>query len=156
MLPHYCHKISAKSVLSFLYNVISATSCASLYDKHGRTAGGAGGGIRVIDPDGFGTFEVMCDVKNGGGWTVIQRRVNANVDFYRGWCDYKIGFGSLGGNFWLGLDRIHRLAKARKHVLRVDLEDFKGNKAYVLYKKFFVASENDGYALNASDWSGKQ
>lgn len=55
----------------------------------------------------------MCDVKNGGGWTVIQRRVNANVDFYRGWCDYKNGFGSLGGNFWLGLDRIHRLAKAR-------------------------------------------
>ena len=88
----------------------------------------------------------MCDVENGGGWTVIQRRVNANVDFYRG----------LTGNFWLGLDRIHRLAKARKHVLRVDLEDFKGNKAYVLYKKFFVASENEGYALNASDWSGMQ
>lgn len=97
---------------------------------------------------------MMCDVKNNGGWTVIQRRVDASVNFYRGWCDYKNGFGNLAGNFWLGLDRIHRLTKARKHVLRVDLEDFDGNKAHVHYKIFFVASEADGYALNASDWSG--
>ena len=38
---------------------------------------------------------------------MFQGRQNASVDFYRGWQDYKNGFGDLNGNFWLGLDEIY-------------------------------------------------
>ncbi|KAK7479136.1 hypothetical protein BaRGS_00029654, partial [Batillaria attramentaria] len=33
------------------------------------------------------------------GWTMIQRRFNGSVDFYRPWSDYVEGFGDLDGEF---------------------------------------------------------
>jgi len=33
---------------------------------------------------------------------VIQRRLNGAVEFYRGWEDYRNGFGDIEKEFWLG------------------------------------------------------
>lgn len=33
---------------------------------------------------------------------VFQRRLNGKTDFYRGWEEYKNGFGNLEAEFWLG------------------------------------------------------
>ncbi|CAB3984479.1 Hypothetical predicted protein, partial [Paramuricea clavata] len=126
------------------------TSCSSLYKSGERKDG-----VYTINPDGLGSFQVRCDMQtDGGGWTVFQRRQDASVDFYRGWQDYKNGFGDLNGNFWLGLDRIHRLTKSGQNVLRVDLMDWTNDKAYAKYGSFSVASESDGYRLDLGSFSG--
>ena len=99
----------------------------------------------------------MCTVtkqQTGGGWVVFQKRLDGSVDFYRGWDDYKRGFGNLNGEFWLGLDKIHRLTKERSR-LHVDLEETTGKTAYAEYDFFGVASERSKYKLSLGTYSGK-
>ncbi|XP_046861545.1 fibrinogen C domain-containing protein 1-like [Xenia sp. Carnegie-2017] len=112
-------------------------------------------GVYQIDPDGQGSFNVYCDMTSyGGGWTVFQRRQDGSVDFYRGWNDYKEGFGNLSSEFWLGLDKIYRLTSARRNKLRVDLGDWSGNKAYAEYYYFSVKNESKKYQLSLGRYSG--
>ena len=108
-----------------------------------------------INPDGLGEFEVFCDQKTaGGGWTVFQKRRDGSVDFFRAWDDYKRGFGNLNGEFWLGLDRIHRLTVSGGYKLRVDLEYYNLVK-YAEYNLFAVGSEGTKYKLSLGSYSGK-
>lgn len=86
---------------------------------------------------------------------MFQKRLDGSVDFYLNWRDYKHGFGDLNGEFWLGLDKIHRLTSDNNNVLRVDLEDFEGSHTYAEYKMFGVKSENDKYKLILGSYSGK-
>ena len=98
---------------------------------------------------------MFCDQKNvGGGWTVVQKRLNGSVDFHRNWSDYKNGFGELDGESWLGLEKMHRLTKSPSK-LRVDLEDFDGKTAYAEYYMFVVATESKKYQLSVRNYSGK-
>ncbi|KAL9985717.1 hypothetical protein ACROYT_G008155 [Oculina patagonica] len=125
-------------------------NCAELYKSGQRISG-----VYTIDPDGSGAFDVYCDQTTaGGGWTVFQKRLDGSVDFYRGWADYKRGFGNLNGEFWLGLDKVNRLTKTTKNELRVDLEDTAGKTAYAEYDMFAVTSERTKYQLSLGTYSG--
>ena len=77
------------------------------------------------------------------------------MDFYRDWSDYKVGFGDVNGEFWLGLDKLHRLSNSGQNILRIDLMHFYGSTAYAEYGSFSVASEADNYKLNVGDFQGK-
>ena len=85
---------------------------------------------------------------------MFQKRLDGSVDFDRNWNDYRIGFGNLSGEFWLGLDKIHRLTSDSNSMLRVDLEDFERNSRYAEYNKFGVSGENDKYKLILGSYSG--
>ena len=86
--------------------------------------------VYTIKPDNQSAFQAHCDMDtDGGGWTVFQRRKDGSVDFYRYRTDYRQGFGILSGEFWLGLDKIHRLTPQ----LRIDMQDFEGNSSYAQY-----------------------
>ncbi|MBN3304977.1 ANGP4 protein, partial [Amia calva] len=67
---------------------------------------------------------VFCDMQ-GGGWTVVQHiTVNSTVDFDRTWQDYKLGFGSVNGDHWLGNEYLHQLTnQPGRYQLRVKLVD---------------------------------
>ena len=91
---------------------------------------------------------------DGGGWTVFQRRQDGLVDFYRGWNDYKAGFGQLTAEFRLGNDKIHRLTTSRPSSLRVELEDWNGVNVYAKYGKFNIGDEQTQYRLEVGSYSG--
>ena len=126
------------------------SDCSDLL-KSGHTQSG----LYSVNPDGTGHFTVYCDMRtDGGGWTVFQRRQDGSVDFYRGWNDYKAGFGQLTAEFWLGNDKIHRLTASRPSSLRVELEDWNGVKAYAKYGKFNIGDEQAQYRLEVGSYSG--
>ncbi|KAK1167072.1 fibroleukin-like [Acipenser oxyrinchus oxyrinchus] len=113
-------------------------------------------GLYRVTPDPRnGTFEVYCDMESyGGGWTVLQHRHNGSVSFNRTWKEYKKGFGSVKGEFWLGNDNIHLLTKAKDMILRIELEDFEGIREYAKYEEFYVSNEYLQYRLSVSGYSG--
>ena len=94
---------------------------------------------------------MFCDETTvGGGWLVFQKRLDGSVDFYRGLIEYKHGFGSLTGEFWLGLDKIHRLNRSGNY----KLEDFAGNTSHAEFDLFEVASEREKYKLSVGTYTG--
>uniref|UniRef100_A0A182YTV5 Fibrinogen C-terminal domain-containing protein n=1 Tax=Biomphalaria glabrata TaxID=6526 RepID=A0A182YTV5_BIOGL len=100
-------------------------------------------------------LKVMCDTKtDGGGWIIIQRRINGKVDFYRGWKEYRDGFGDYNiGEFYLGNENIFKLTSDGIYDLRIDLEY--NNKTYFAqYENFKVLSETEKYKLQIGDYSG--
>ncbi|KAM8910759.1 fibrinogen-like 2a isoform 1-T1 [Spinachia spinachia] len=113
-------------------------------------------GVYRVTPDPRnGTFEVFCDMESfGGGWTVIQRRLDGSVSFNRTWAEYKKGFGNLRSEFWLGNDHIHLMTKSKDMVLRIELEDFEGVREYAKYDQFYVANEYLRYRLSVSGYGG--
>ena len=85
---------------------------------------------------------------------MIQRRFDGSVSFDRTWSECARGFGNKTGEYWLGLNYIHRLTTSAGQLLRVDLEDFQSNTAFAQYTTFTVADATDKYRLLVSGYSG--
>ncbi|KAM7393554.1 hypothetical protein PAMP_020417 [Pampus punctatissimus] len=120
--------------------------------------GNVASGLYVIRPDGSPTaLSVYCDMNNGGGWTVFQRRKDGTENFDRAWVEYKHGFGDLhspDGEFWLGNEPLHFLTSQGNYDLRIDMEDFDGNQRFAEYKNFKVDDEKDKYQLHLGEYTG--
>lgn len=127
-----------------------ARDCSTLYSSGVRTSG-----VYTINPDGQSTFPVFCDMHtDGGGWTVIQRRLDGATNFFRDWDAYKRGFGDLAREFWLGNDKISRFTKAIPTDLLVEVSDWEGTTVIAKYGIFRVASESLKYELTVGSYSG--
>uniref|UniRef100_A0A8D0Y7Y6 Fibrinogen C-terminal domain-containing protein n=1 Tax=Sus scrofa TaxID=9823 RepID=A0A8D0Y7Y6_PIG len=115
-------------------------------------------GLYIIHPEGSSyPFEVMCDMDyRGGGWTVIQKRIDGVIDFQRLWCDYLDGFGDLLGEFWLGLKKIFYIVnqKNTSFMLYVALESEDDTFAYASYDNFWLEDETRFFKMHLGRYSG--
>jgi angiopoietin 2 len=87
-----------------------------------------------------------------GGWTVVQRQFHGDVDFNRNYKDYTKGFGSVSGDHWLGLDKMHALTTILGNTssLRIDFELYTGEGGYQLYADVSVDTSVSGYKLHVT------
>ena len=116
-------------------------------------------GIYKVHQNIFKIIQVYCDQeKDGGGWTVFQRRNDGSVNFYRNWESYKRGFGQLQNEFWLGNENIFAMSLQglypRGSELRIDLTNSKNVKRYAKYKKFQIGNADTNYMLHVGDFTG--
>nr|XP_034316288.1 ficolin-2 [Crassostrea gigas] len=145
-----CVTLSSKKVHCIRDNA-SPIDCTSL---HNINCGLPSGLYRVRLPY-LGHVTVFCDMdKDGGGWTVFQRRQDGSEDFYRTWTDYKNGFGNLSSEFWLGNDKLHHLLSQGTYEMRMDMVDFDNQTRYVKYSSFNVGDESTKYTVTLSGFSG--
>ncbi|XP_071835481.1 fibrinogen-like protein 1 isoform X1 [Apostichopus japonicus] len=107
-------------------------------------------GIYTIKPTNWNEppFEVFCNMTDGGGWTVFQRRVDGLVDFDRNWTSYKEGFGKPNHEFWLGNDKLYYLTNQGKYQLRIDLGNSVRDHYFAQFQTFRINDESDNYRLS--------
>lgn len=107
-------------------------------------------GVVLIRPQAnMDAFYVFCDQKTrGGGWTVMTNRYDGSEDFNRKWEDYKIGFGPITNEFFIGLEKLHQITSSEDNELLVQLENRKQEQRYALYDHFSIGSESEQYRLN--------
>ena len=110
----------------------------------------------AICNNGSGTDNVpsYCECAENGIWTIIQRRFDGSVNFYRNWTDYKEGFGDLTCEYWLGNDAIHQITSRANYTLKIYLTDWDNVTVYAKYDVFRIAAEANGYRLTIGGYSG--
>ncbi|XP_076804385.1 angiopoietin-4-like [Clavelina lepadiformis] len=98
---------------------LADSECTNIY-----ASGSTSSGIYPIWlKERFQFTYVYCDmelVSTKKGWTTIQRRMNGEVNFNRGWDDYVRGFGNPRGECWLGLENIYRLLRQTAKAIEVN------------------------------------
>ncbi|XP_041758928.1 angiopoietin-1 isoform X2 [Coregonus clupeaformis] len=124
--------------------------CADLYQ-----AGFYKNGVYTIHINVQETKKVYCNMETaGGGWTIIQQREDGSVDFQKTWKEYKMGFGMVSAEHWLGNEFVYLLTSQRQYALRVELTDWDGHQAFSLYDRFHIDSEKRNYRLFLKSHSG--
>ena len=112
---------------------------------------------RTIEPLGIEKFVTYCDQETeGGGWTTILNRdatQEVHEDFDKTYVEYENGFGDRSGEFWIGLQAIHKLTTFPCTELRIDMETYDGSEYVAKYSTFTVGSQVDGYVLTLGGFS---
>ncbi|CAH6787085.1 Angpt2 [Phodopus roborovskii] len=125
--------------------------CADVF-KSGLTTSGI---YTLTFPNSTEEIKAYCDMDtSGGGWTVIQHREDGTVDFQRTWKEYKEGFGSPLGEYWLGNEFVSQVTNRHRYVLKIQLKDWEGNEAHSLYEHFYLSSEEFNYRIHLTGLTG--
>ncbi|CAK8677852.1 unnamed protein product [Clavelina lepadiformis] len=150
---------SAETAQEFGNLVGLLKECTSIYAS-GLTSSGI---YPIWLKERFQFTYVYCDmelVSTKKGWTTIQRRMNGEVNFNRGWNDYVRGFGNPQSEYWLGLENIYRLSRQATYSrgflspkpveIGFDLEDWDGVKGFAEYTFFKYEPKEFNYHLNVA------
>ncbi|XP_075887731.1 fibrinogen like 1B isoform X1 [Nelusetta ayraudi] len=134
--------------------IVYDKDCSELFDRLRPPSGF----YRIRPKSNLEPFLVYCDMEDGGGWTVFQKRRHGKVDFNRDWVDYRDGFGDFkvrNDEFWLGNERIHSLLSEGRNLVKIDLMGWDGKRSHAFYENFRITNETDKYRLHYEMYSGK-
>ncbi|KAL7644700.1 UNVERIFIED_CONTAM: hypothetical protein RMT77_004279 [Armadillidium vulgare] len=129
--------------------LIIANDCSDLYNMNFNTSG-------VYWLQKFG-LRVLCDMEtDGGGWLIIQKRTKSSeqVDFGQDWNTYKMGFGDLNTEFWIGNDILHMVTNQKRYEMLIEMNDYENGSFYAMYSDFRVGSEDSLYELDIGNYTG--
>ncbi|KAL8585232.1 hypothetical protein ACOMHN_013247 [Nucella lapillus] len=129
--------------------------CYDLYKRAARAGQGPlRNGAYKVFVQGLNLYvSVYCDMK-AGGWTVLLKREDGSVDFYRDWEDYRDGFGTPFGEHYVGNEAIHYLTNQDHYSLQVDLKDWAGQTRTAHYRHFWLEDEEKNFQLRVLGYSG--
>ncbi|XP_059154922.1 angiopoietin-related protein 1-like [Physella acuta] len=98
--------------------------------------------------------KILCDTTtDGGGWIIFFRRTEGDLDFDETRENYKHGFGSFSGDFWLGNEFLAKVTARGNFELRADMR-YKDKPYYAVYDFFKVESESSRYKLRIGAYTG--
>ncbi|WAR29941.1 FCN1-like protein [Mya arenaria] len=88
--------------------------------------------------------------------TVVDGQVDGSVDFFKNFSSYENGFGSLHGDFWLGLRYLNEMSSRRNNTLRIELRTPNATRLYDVYEEFMGSTYlfspyHDGMAFTTYD-----
>ncbi|XP_056141301.1 angiopoietin-related protein 5 [Lampris incognitus] len=115
-------------------------------------------GIYIVHPENTdSSFEVFCEMDYmGGGWTVMQKRMDGLTNFRRPWADYVDGFGHLPGEHWLGLRKVFHIVnqKETRFQLHIALVSHDETTSYASYDDFRLDNETLFYSIHLGRYAG--
>jgi ficolin len=90
------------------------------------------------------------------GWLIVHElHYNVAFNWNRAWNEYKVGFGTLGSNYWFGLEKLHTLTALHPYRVRIQAHRIPQDVTVWLEMNVFaVASESQYYQLTWSGMSG--
>ncbi|XP_068237414.1 serine-rich adhesin for platelets-like [Palaemon carinicauda] len=111
----------------------------------------------------FSGVAIICPISNcppvtvecQDGWTTLVFRdttSNMLTDFGRSWQEYKQGFGSAPGEYWLGNEYLHAITTNAPHEMRIYGLHPDGSERQLFYGGFSVGSESTMYSLSVSNF----
>ena len=90
-------------------------------------------------------------------WVMFQQRID-RASFAQTndqtWEEFKVGFGTPDGNFWLGLEKIHKMTNSAPYKLRIEFKLQTGSWYSAEYDTFRVESESQYYRIHVGGYSG--
>ena len=99
------------------------------------------------------TFPLQS-VLSVNNWIVMQQIVDAPQSFNRPWSDFKAGFGTYNGNFWLGLEKIYQMTNSGSYRFRIEVMTTTWKWFSAEYDSFSISPESSQYKLSISGYSG--
>ncbi|XP_069965771.1 angiopoietin-2 isoform X2 [Bactrocera oleae] len=120
-------------------------------------------GVHEIQLSDSDTFDVYCLTRCSQGdqinccpWTVILRYENSGVrPMYNSCWKYENGFGSASHDYFIGLDRLHKMTNLKRQTLLV-AKIFQSGE-YFIYDDFSIRDERNNYDVDilGDSWGHK-
>ncbi|XP_046865567.1 angiopoietin-related protein 7-like isoform X2 [Drosophila willistoni] len=111
---------------------------------------GLSSGIHTIEIAGLDPISALCEGDiEGGGWIVIHKRFDGSVDFNRTWTEYRNGFGDKKGEFFIGLENLHRITNSQTYELYVQVKYHSKPSEFASYNNFTIGNETTKYKLES-------